>query len=260
KIKKALNCNDSDEIDLPFNLVQSSDNPLSNTQTILELCLFARSLPPLDTDAGLNNGSIQGQMLLPPKTRSSPRYTLVLDLDETLVHCSVLRPGTEVPNQKSEHHFDFPVEFEGVHHRVVGFCRPFLKKFLARVSSKFELVLFTASVPAYAAQLLQQLDPNRLIFKHRLFRDSCHFVNGNYVKDLSCLGRDLSTTIIVDNTPQAFSYHLDNGIPIKSWYDDSNDMELLKLLPFLDTLSQCADVRPEIKYKYGATALLDRFK
>lgn len=36
---------------------------------------------------------------------------------------------------------------------------------------------------------------------------------------------------------------LDNAIPIKSWFSDPADTALLNLLPFLDSLRFCSDVR-----------------
>ncbi|KAF7124735.1 hypothetical protein RHSIM_Rhsim12G0026100 [Rhododendron simsii] len=183
------------------------------------------------------------RMLLPKQTRSCPPTTLVLDLDETLVH-STLEPCDDAD-------FTFPVNFNLQEHTIYVRCRPYLNDFLERVAGLFEIIIFTASQSIYAEQLLNVLDPKRRIFRHRVYRESCVFVEGNYLKDLSVLGRDLARVIIVDNSPQAFGFQVDNGIPIDSWFDDRSDQELLLLLPFLESLIGVEDVRPVISKRYN---------
>jgi len=53
------------------------------------------------------------------------------------------------------------------------------------------------------------------------------------VKDLARIGRDLSKVIIVDNIAESFLLQPENGICIKSWYDDPADTALNELAPFL---------------------------
>ncbi|CAL0333106.1 unnamed protein product [Lupinus luteus] len=200
--------------------------------------LFIKTLPDLSTVVPTFR-----KLLLPKKTRSCPPTTLVLDLDETLVH-STLEPCEDVD-------FTFPVNFNCEEHIVYVRRRPHLQDFLERVAGLFEIIIFTASQSIYAEKLLNVLDPKRKIFRHRVYRESCVYVEGNYLKDLSVLGRDLSRVIIIDNSPQAFGFQVDNGIPIESWFDDRSDQELLLLLPFLESLVGVDDVRPLIAKKFN---------
>ncbi|XP_042385024.1 CTD small phosphatase-like protein 2 isoform X1 [Zingiber officinale] len=181
--------------------------------------------------------------LLPKQTRSCPSTTLVLDLDETLVHSTL--------ELCEDADFTFPVNFNLKEHTIYVRCRPYLKDFLEKVASMFETIIFTASQSIYAEQLLNVIDPKRRLFRHRVYRESCVFVEGNYLKDLSVLGRDLAHVIILDNSPQAFGFQLDNGIPIESWFDNRDDRELLSLLPFLESLVGVDDVRPLIAKKFN---------
>lgn len=200
--------------------------------------LFIRNLPDLSAVVPAFR-----PMLLPKQTRSCPPTTLVLDLDETLVHSTL--------DHCEDADFTFSVNFNFQEHSVYVRCRPHLKDFMERVSSLFEIIVFTASQSIYAEQLLNVLDPKRKIFRHRVYRESCVFVEGNYLKDLSVLGRDLARIIIIDNSPQAFGFQVDNGIPIESWFDDRSDQALLSLLPFLESLVGVEDVRPIIARRFN---------
>jgi len=109
--------------------------------------LFIKSLP----DYASVVPYPQSKICLPPKDPSDPRITLVLDLDETLVHCTV--------EPISDADMIFPVTFNGIQYRVHVRTRPYLMEFLAAVSTKFEVVVFTASQRVYANELLQRIDP-----------------------------------------------------------------------------------------------------
>jgi len=168
---------------------------------------------------------------LPPEDAN--KKTLVLDLDETLVHSS-FKP---IPDPD----FVMSIELENVIHKVYVRKRPGVDNFLRVVGEKFEVVVFTASLAKYADPLLDILDRGRLV-KKRLLREACVQHYGNYVKDLSHLGRPLTNVIIIDNSPFSYMFQPDNAIPITSWFNDKADRQLYDLLPFLEQLMYVDDV------------------
>ncbi|XP_043990746.1 CTD small phosphatase-like protein isoform X1 [Gambusia affinis] len=157
------------------------------------------------------------------------RKCVVIDLDETLVHSS-FKPISNAD-------FIVPVEIDGTVHQVYVLKRPHVDEFLQKMGELFECVLFTASLAKYADPVADLLDQWG-VFRARLFRESCVFHRGNYVKDLSRLGRELNNVIIVDNSPASYIFHPENAVPVQSWFDDMNDTELLDLLPFFEGLSK----------------------
>ncbi|KAJ8272875.1 hypothetical protein GJAV_G00094450 [Gymnothorax javanicus] len=158
---------------------------------------------------------------------------VVIDLDETLVHSS-FKPISNAD-------FIVPVEIDGTVHQVYVLKRPHVDEFLQKMGELFECVLFTASLAKYADPVADLLDQWG-VFRARLFRESCVFHRGNYVKDLSRLGRELNNVIIVDNSPASYIFHPENAVPVQSWFDDMTDTELLELLPFFEGLSREEDV------------------
>ena len=174
------------------------------------------------------------KLLLPPKPHNSTKKTLILDLDETLVHSSF------TPFEKND--IVLNVDFEGVIYNIYVLVRPEAELFIKTVAKLYELVIFTASISKYASPLLDILDKEKNI-KYRLYRDQCTFINGIYIKDLKKCNRSLKDLIIVDNSPIAYTFDSDNGLPIKTWIEDPDDRELMKLVPILEFLSKTKDVR-----------------
>ncbi|KAK5616734.1 E3 SUMO-protein ligase SIZ2 [Crenichthys baileyi] len=155
--------------------------------------------------------------LLPEmKISDDGKKCVVIDLDETLVHSS-FKPISNAD-------FIVPVEIDGTVHQVYVLKRPHVDEFLQKMGELFECVLFTASLAKLyngfkyfwpgvdsigpGADLLDQWG----VFRARLFRESCVFHRGNYVKDLSRLGRDLNNVIIVDNSPASYIFHPENAL------------------------------------------------
>ena len=161
---------------------------------------------------------------LPPLDTKKYTYSLILDLDETLVHY---------------------IEEEN---RAYVQVRPYADYFLTEMSKYFELVIFTAAAEDYADIVLNELDKNKVI-NYKLYRKHTEQINGIFIKDLSKLGRDLSKILIVDNNKDNFSLQPENGLHICSFVGDQNDDELYHLSGDLLKIieSKKKDIRPIVK-------------
>jgi len=172
-------------------------------------------------------------LLKPQLPEDVGKKTLVLDLDETLVHSS-FKPIAQ-PD------YVIPVQIENQVHNVYVLKRPGVDEFLKAMGEIYEIVIFTASVGKYADPVLDTLDKYKVV-RHRLFREACIHYKGNYVKDLSQLGRNLKHVIILDNSPASYIFHPTNAIPVTSWFNDLEDNELYELIPFLTDLKKVDNV------------------
>ena len=100
------------------------------------------------------------------------------------------------------------------------------------MAKHYELVIFTAGMQDYADWALSHLGDGTVAqntISHRLYRQHALPCREFYIKDLSLLGRDLNRTIIVDNIAENYLLQPENGVCIKSWYDDPNDNALMQL-------------------------------
>lgn len=202
--------------------------------------------------AGMTNSS--GSLprnLQPPRpllSKKSKKKTLVLDLDETLIH-SLSRGSRFSAGQMVE------VKLES-QFATLYFVnkRPFCDEFLRSVSQWYKLVVFTASVQAYADPMIDWLEQERKYFSQRLYRQHCTATPNGYIKDLSKINGDLSKVIIVDNSPISYALHQDNAISVEGWLSDPTDRSLQNLVPLLYALHYTGDVRSFLSLKSGDAA------
>lgn len=169
--------------------------------------------------------------------KKTKEKTLILDMDETMIATKF--EGKDTKNFKG----DFDFEFLGK--TISVSFRPYLFETLEKLSQFYEIIAFTAGVQTYADQILDRIDPQKKIFKKRLYRDSCIKCEEFYIKDLDVImDRQKENLIIVDNSILSFAFDLANGVPINSYMgDDPQDKDLLYLYSFCEQAFYDSDVR-----------------
>ena len=162
-------------------------------------------------------------------------YTLIFDLDETLVHCSI-NDNNAIK------------------------IRPYAKELLLNLSKYFEIVLFTASVEEYAEIVIKNFEGiHYKLYRKHTTKAVNKYGKEFYIKDLSKIGRSLLKVCLIDNNKDSFLLQPENGLEISSYYGDGNDKELYFLQNDLmeiyhkdenDIRKVLVDIRTNMKRRY----------
>ncbi|GBG31800.1 Mitochondrial import inner membrane translocase subunit tim50 [Hondaea fermentalgiana] len=162
--------------------------------------------------------------------------TLVLDFEDTLCH----------------------LEWDSRHGWRAA-KRPGADYLLHRLSMFYEIVLFTNGNSFFLEPFVYSLDSSN-VMQSKLFREATVYEDGEHIKDLSHLNRDLGRVIVIDDKAKSVPKQPENCIIVKPFEDPTQeDTTLFDLVPFLEDLAvrDPADVRPELaRYKgkdIGAT-------
>ena len=195
----------------------------------------------------LNNKSNEFEIIIPntnnpiklnpkiPYLKFPPKkeYTLVLDLDETLIYFNFININKNLGKVR---------------------LRPGLLNFLEIIKEFYEIIVFTSSTKDYADIILNAIENkgNSKFFDGRLYREHNLQLEQKFYKDLSRIGRNLTKTLIVDNFNHTFKFQKENGILISSFYGENKEdkalIELQKIL--IKIYNEKGDVRKSIiKYR-----------
>ena len=167
---------------------------------------------------------------MPPflKYKNPKKYTLVLDLEDTLISVKIINNG-----------------------KILIRPRPGLISFLTGIKQYYEIISFSKLSQNYSSTIIEQIEENRKLFDYNLYREHCTLVGRKFIKDISNIGRDMKKIIMVDDLPENLNLHIENGILILPYDGDDNKddrvlYELKKLLILFYNLGY-EDLRNAIK-------------
>ena len=163
----------------------------------------------------INNN--KNKKFLLPEISENKEYSLILDLEDTLIH--------------SQRNFNFRNKLCNVNKKLIIF-RPYLFEFLQEMKSLFELILFSSNTPEYVDPIVNLIQKDQKYFDYVLYRHHITLDDeGNNVKNLELIGRDLKKVIIIDDIARYFNLQKENGINIKPFYgNNKKDGNTLKIL------------------------------
>jgi RNA polymerase II subunit A small phosphatase-like protein len=164
---------------------------------------------------------------------------LILDIDETLIHAESFPKEFE---DKIKFDFKFKENEKSLYYVIK---RPYLNEFLNYVFENFEVAIWTAAGYEYAEEILKGIgiDKKNLTFFYtqenctiKLDYESSQYYGVKNLNKLKKKGYDLDKILIVDDISKTAINNYGNLIKIKQFKDDSDDIELLKLISYLEKI------------------------
>jgi len=179
----------------------------------------------------LNNIQISNNNIKEPyiTTPSKKKYSLVIDLDETLVFVKFINNNSN---------------------KALLHLRPYLFDFLENLSPLYELISFTTATSIYAEKILNEIETKKKYFSYKFYREHSIIKGKEIVKDISRIGRSMKKILIIDNNANNFKINKENGILIYPFYNEKNkDCSLLELKKILIKIynKNYEDIRDGIK-------------
>ena len=148
--------------------------------------------------------------IIPPflDYKSKKKYTVVLDLEDTLLNIKLTDSGKLILN-----------------------LRPGLISFLSGIKPYYEIISFSKFSKSYSKTIINYIQQGRKLFDANLYREHCALIGKKFIKDISRIGRDMKRIIMVDDLPENLEKFKSNGILILPYegQEQINDRVLYEL-------------------------------
>jgi RNA polymerase II subunit A-like phosphatase len=179
--------------------------------------------------------AVRGEEETKKRLLGAKKLTLIVDLDQTVIHTTCERTIAEWKADPNNPNHDAVKDVEGfqladdnVSNVAANWyyvkMRPGLKDFFDRISTKYEMHVYTMATRAYAQEVARIIDPERKYFGDRILsRDE------NYTDKLKSLQRlfyqNTAMVVIIDDRADVWQYspHLVR-VPVFNFFPGAGDI------------------------------------